>query len=455
MGFKTVDTYEVWKYQRKLQFINFCYGCYVIGTSLSIYLQTEYFYFKDVMKTDNPSMYYGLSSACLCASGAVCSILVSYYGDRTKNVRGISITISVINIIGNILYVLYYSPFIVLFGQFLAGTTAARNVSITAEISRVYKRNQMSFKTAIIVIFATLGALSGPCLTFAFKPIHIHVGNWKIMIGNMPGFHMCLLSIFQLFLDYFILNNVSNNLDTLPPEEMIKTGLPNPKRNVESIGEYLRRIKCLLSNRSMSGIYVLTVVVYYSRGTMILLQAVKFSEFLTWNQVDLAIFHIIVLVAAALPSAILVTILTKYVNDFYLLLYSFFAIIISVILLIFLARFHNATLSSYILAYGHGLILSVNQIPFNVVTRSMLVKFAPDNMRTIADSIRNMLFEVSLLLAGLTIKLHQLYLTYTLSFLLLLIICCTLWILFHHHKYRNIEIIDTDDVEEEIELLKN
>ena len=58
---RTLETYETWKHHRTLQFIYFCFGGYVIGTSLAISVQTEYFYFKDVMKTEDPGLYYGLS----------------------------------------------------------------------------------------------------------------------------------------------------------------------------------------------------------------------------------------------------------------------------------------------------------------------------------------------------------------------------------------------------------
>ena len=126
--------YQTWIHHRTLQYINFCYASFLIGTTFIIYFQTEYFYFKVVMKTKDPDLYYGLSWACLTMSGAICSVFVSYYSDRTHNTRGISITVSILNIIGNILYMLYYSPYIVLFGQLLAGTTASRSLSGVAEI---------------------------------------------------------------------------------------------------------------------------------------------------------------------------------------------------------------------------------------------------------------------------------------------------------------------------------
>ena len=253
--------YQTWKHQRTLQFINFCYAGFVLGISFTIYFQTEYFYFKDVMKTKNPDFYYGLSWASLSMSGAMCSVFVSYYGDRTNNVRGICITISIANIIGNILYMLYYSPYIVLFGQFLAGTTAARNVSVVAEISRVYCKSKVSHKISIPIIFSALGALGGPCLTFVFKYINIQIGNWTLAIGNLPGFFMCIISTAQLFLDYFLLTNVSQEFDDLFPGDKIKTGLEEHKDVILSFKEYLQSIKCLLSNKYMLAVYIINIII--------------------------------------------------------------------------------------------------------------------------------------------------------------------------------------------------
>ena len=147
------------------------------------------------MKTENPGLYYGLSRACLCASGVVCSILLSYYGDRTNDIREISIALSAFNIIGNILYLLYYSPYIIILGQFLSGTIGARNVIIEAELSRVFSKDEISHKTAITVLFTTLCGLSGPCLIFAFKYVHIGFGDCQLMIGNMSGFYMCFFQL--------------------------------------------------------------------------------------------------------------------------------------------------------------------------------------------------------------------------------------------------------------------
>ena len=429
--------YQTWKHRRNLQFINFCYAAFVIGISFTIYFQTEYFYFKDVMKTKNPDFYYGLSWASLAMSGAISSVFVSYYSDRTNNIRGICITVSITNIIGNILYMLYYSPYIVLLGQFLAGTTAARNVTVVAEISRVYCKTKVPHKISIVVIFSTLGALAGPCLTFCFKYINIEIGNWTLAIGNLPGFFMCIISTAQFFLDYFLLTNVSKEFDDLLPDDKIKSGLDEYKDVVLSFKEYLQSIKCLLSKKYVLDAYIINIIISYSLATLFLLQPIKFHEYLAWAQTDLAIFNIIVIIGGGLLTAIAVSVLTKYVEDFFIRLAAISAIIPAAVIQIIFAYYHTNKMMSYFLSYTNGLSVYISHIMFQMVVRVILIKFSPDNLRTVTVAMRNMAYGSSYALAGLTIKLHRLYLVYTLSFVIFMFICSLLWILIGHRHYRN------------------
>ena len=445
--------YQTWIHHRTLQYINFCYATFLLGTTFTIYFQTEYFYFKDVMKTKNPDFYYGLSWACLTMSGAICSVFVSYYGDRTHNIRGISITVSILNIIGNILYMLYYSPYIVLLGQFLAGTTASRSVSGLAEVSRVYCKSKVSLKLSIATIFSALGGLSGPCLTFAFKYINIEIGDWKLTIANMPGFCMCILSTAQLFLDYFILNNVSNEFDDLLPEDKIKTGIEKRQEVVRSVGDYLLVIKCLISNKYMLAVYIISFIATYSRATLLMLQPIKFHDYLAWTQTDLAIFNIIIIIGGALVAAITLSILTQYVEDFFIFVLAVSSIILPTLTQMVLAFYHTNKTMSYFMAYTIGASEKFSQCAFNIAVRVILIKFAPDNLRTVTDAMRSLIFETSFLLAGLTVKINNVYLVYTFPFITTLQIGSLLWVLIGHRHYQNIETINTGKEGHEIKEL--
>ena len=90
---------------------------------------------------NDPNLYYGLSGAVLACSSTFSSIVISYYCDMSKRTRLPNLTASCIVFIGSILYTIYYSPVIVLVGQFFIGFYSMRMVVSTAEISRIYKKD--------------------------------------------------------------------------------------------------------------------------------------------------------------------------------------------------------------------------------------------------------------------------------------------------------------------------
>ena len=100
-------------------FINHCIGGVAYGLSLNIYFPTEYYYLKNTVKVENPDFYFGSSQAALFLSGTIASIIGSYYADYTKNVREICLFEDLLNITGNVMYSLHYSPYLILFGQLL------------------------------------------------------------------------------------------------------------------------------------------------------------------------------------------------------------------------------------------------------------------------------------------------------------------------------------------------
>ena len=113
------NSMEIWQRRRKWIFINHCIGGVAYGLSLNIYFPTEYYYLKNTIKVENPDFYFGLSQAALFLSGTIASIIGSYYADYTKNVREICLFEDLLNITGNVMYSLHYSPYLILFGQLL------------------------------------------------------------------------------------------------------------------------------------------------------------------------------------------------------------------------------------------------------------------------------------------------------------------------------------------------
>lgn len=160
---------EKWQEKRKWMFFNHCVAAVAYGLSLDAYFSTEYFYLTDSVKVKSPDLCFGLSKAVLCLSGAISSIIGSYYADNTKNIREISLLDDLLNIAGNIMYSLYFSPYLILFGQLLIGTSSARMTSSIGEVSRVYEAEELTQKMGILGIMTVIGSILGPCNAFVFQ----------------------------------------------------------------------------------------------------------------------------------------------------------------------------------------------------------------------------------------------------------------------------------------------
>lgn len=160
---------EKWQEKRKWMFFNHCVATVAYGLSLDAYFSTEYFYLTDSVKVKSPDLCFGLSKAVLCLSRAISSIIGSYYAGNTKNIREISLLDDLLNIAGNIMYSLYFSPYLILFGQLLIGTSSARMTSSIGEVSRVYEAEELTQKMGILGIMTVIGSILGPCNAFVFQ----------------------------------------------------------------------------------------------------------------------------------------------------------------------------------------------------------------------------------------------------------------------------------------------
>lgn len=454
---------EEWKRHRKWTLANCCVGAFSFGLSLTIYYPTEYYYFRDTMKIKNADIYYGLSWAFLCGAGIISSFVGSYYADMTKNMREICLFTNLINVVGNIMYLLYYSPYVVLFGQFLIGTAAARMVAGVGEISRIYGTEELTQKVAFMGIFSTIGSILGPCTTFLFNMVDTKIGNWRLNIGNMVGLFMGGLYLFQFIINFFTLKNLSKeyNLKKEASEKLLKgpeseyedselsadEGSREKDVCEEIVNEktfqekYIIAIRTLLKNKQVLFLYGLSFFASYSRATIILLSPIKAAEYLKWSQTNLATFNIVSTFAGAIPTALTLSALSKVVNDFYFLVYTVATLLLALIFMALFPMVADNHVMATVLLYANGILTLMSTAGFHIMSRSMLAKFVPENIQTVTEAIRNSLFELSYMIAGLCVKLPATYMPEFMISVAFFTTFALAWLLVNDEKYKNIEII--------------
>ena len=123
-----------WERKRRWSYISFCIGHFIYGVSIGIYFCTEFYYFKETQHVSNPAMLYGIAEGCFFAGGILFSLCGAVYYDHLNRVRNITLLTVFICALGNILYLCYTSPAIVILGQFLIGIFVGWAVISVAEV---------------------------------------------------------------------------------------------------------------------------------------------------------------------------------------------------------------------------------------------------------------------------------------------------------------------------------
>ena len=273
----------------------------------------------------------------------------------------------------------------------------------------------------------------------------------------MAGISMTIFYLLQFGINYFTLDNVSKeytlkkdvsvvaaNENSDPIEKNCmeyandKTPLITKSNDRLSFNQkYITSLGAIFKNRHIVFCLAMAVVQNYARGLIKIVAPIKAEEYLNWKQADVAKFIVITMAVGKIPTMILISIITKFVNDYFLYLSSFIVLILSLLLMELLPMFkYDLKCIEIILYFEFSLNLGSGSI-FYIMSRAMLIKFVPENIQSITQGFRNALFEMAILLSGLCVRLPVMYLSQTM-FAMLVIVCVSLaWYIAEEHSYRD------------------
>ena len=301
-------------------------------------------------------------------------------------------------------------------------TTAARITSSVGEVSRVYETPRITQKLGILGVATFVGAIIGPCATFVFQYVDTSKGNWKLNMENMVAIFMVVFCLFQLILNHVTLHNVLKE-HTLKTELLLDTTYENynieceyevtqirtlETENGEELSfneNYLISLKAIFRHKHIVFCLAMSVLLTYARGLIKIVVPMKGEEYLNWDEIDVATFWVIPLAAGCIHTMILVTILTKYINDFFLYLGSLVVLLLPLSLMALLPMIKHDLKATEIPLYC-AVTLDLNSPSmFHILLRSMLAKFVPENVQPITEGFRNAFFEVADIFSGLSVLL--------------------------------------------------
>ena len=148
------------------------------------------------------------------------------------------------------------------------------------------------------------------------------------------------------------------------------------------------------------------------------------------------------MIIGAIVTMILISILAKFVNDFFLFLGSFISLLLCQLLMGLLPIFKDyEETAKGMLYFAMSLYLMSSSI-FHILSRSILAKFVPENVQSIMEGIRSALFEIAAVLSSLSVTLSATYLSQTMFTLAIILCALTAWYIAEEKAYRNIKVID-------------
>ena len=306
----------------------------------------------------------------------------------------------------------------------------------------MYDVTVLSQKIAIAGIFSALGALIGPCTTFLFQFVDFNLGAWKINLGNAIGIAMVLLYTTHLVLNYLTLHNVSKEY-TLKKEYGNLLGENDDNADVMYVEElafsekYSLALKTTLKNKHIRFWFCLTFLTWYARILILIASPLKVVQYLHWAETDIALMWIIALSIGVVPPAIIITWLSKHVNDFYQYLASMVALLLALLLLGLLSMIRSYYTTSKIII----LKLNFSSYVHSVFSKSILAKFVPENIQATSEGIRNALVQLSFLVGGLTVVFPSKFLSETMFLMAFVISGCTAWYIAEQEIFMNIKVI--------------
>lgn len=204
---------KAWEKKRKSTILVYMLLNFLKGVEQSADTATLWTYVTDVMKTNQPKLYYGLISVSVYILPMFLSSVVARYADKTRRIKLIIIITNFVVMTGSILYVIPWSPLFPFAGKLLNGGALILRPLMIGEAARSYPPERFHTITAYLVGAKAFAFVTGPCLVLPFKGVNIWLGNLQITYGNISGVILLILTIIVQFFVIFFAHDLSREYD--------------------------------------------------------------------------------------------------------------------------------------------------------------------------------------------------------------------------------------------------
>ncbi|KAF1385590.1 hypothetical protein PFLUV_G00109350 [Perca fluviatilis] len=200
--------------KRKLTFFTIGLIFLLSGVEYAVILPTIWMYLQTL---DAAPYFLGLALSAFSLTGLLSGPLFGHWSDRTRTTKKIILFANFFELIGNLMYFMGYSKWLLLSSRLVAGIGTGAGSSIFGVLTRSTAPKDRATVFASVMACRQAGLLIGPACNVFLRLCDFHLGPFVVNKYTAPGLFMCLLwTLLQLavIFMYWDLPPLENREDT-------------------------------------------------------------------------------------------------------------------------------------------------------------------------------------------------------------------------------------------------
>lgn len=187
--------------RRRLTFFTIGLLFLLSGVEYAVILPTIWRYLQTL---DAAPYFLGLALSAFSLSGLLSGPLFGHWSDRTRTTKKIILFANLFEIIGNFMYFMGYSKWLLLSSRLVAGIGTGSGSSIFGFLTRSTAPEDRATVFAAVMACRQVGLLIGPAFNIFLRLCDFHMGPFVVNKYTSPGLFMCVLWILLQLVVFFM-----------------------------------------------------------------------------------------------------------------------------------------------------------------------------------------------------------------------------------------------------------
>ncbi|XP_061681739.1 uncharacterized protein mfsd8l1 [Syngnathoides biaculeatus] len=237
--------------KKKLTFFTIGLIFLLSGVEYAVILPTIWKYLQTL---EAPSYFLGLALSAFSFSGLISGPLFGHWSDRTQTTKKIIFFANLFEIVGNFMYFMGFSKWLLLSSRLVAGIGTGAGSSIFGLLTRSTAPEDRSTVFAAVMVCRQVGLVIGPAFNIFLRLFDFRLGPFVVNAYTAPGLFMCFLWIllqFAVFFMYWDLPPLDRGQDTFKK----CSELGNEKKIAEEEDEEDDEVHPLMRPQELVGSY--------------------------------------------------------------------------------------------------------------------------------------------------------------------------------------------------------